>query len=255
MVENKRRGDATRVYMQQHQQQQQQILTEHLTYTPLSFVDDVINAVNTLLYQAVEALEQFLTNGSNAQGDEIALGIHQLETLLENAVDRNFDKFELYVLRNVFAMPQDLEPYFLLQHHHGIAFDKLDGEADMSIKVHDARQKLLATQKLNRVLRAQERSNARLQQVLQMYTERVAYLIKANNLGESMNFFTAQVGSLRKVAALLKQVRAFTPQPNERHVFIEGMVRQGVATLGTAKDSAAAGEDNTKNVDALDQLA
>jgi kinetochore protein Mis12/MTW1 len=41
----------------------------------------------------------------------------QVETLLENAVDRNFDAFELYVLRNVFNVPEEVEGYLRLQHH------------------------------------------------------------------------------------------------------------------------------------------
>ena len=48
---------------------------------------------------------------------ELEFGMAQVETLLENAVDRNFDAFELYVLRNVFNVPEEVEGYLRLQHH------------------------------------------------------------------------------------------------------------------------------------------
>ena len=31
-----------------------------------------------------------------------------IETLLENAVDKYFDKFELFVLKNIFTIPDDV---------------------------------------------------------------------------------------------------------------------------------------------------
>lgn len=41
----------------------------------------------------------------------------QVETLLENSVDRNFDAFELYVLRNVFNFSEEVDGYLRLGHH------------------------------------------------------------------------------------------------------------------------------------------
>ena len=48
---------------------------------------------------------------------EIENGVHQLETLLESLVDKNFDKFEIYVLRNVFSVPEGLEKWIVLKHY------------------------------------------------------------------------------------------------------------------------------------------
>lgn len=41
---------------------QQQLLTEHFGFSPLSFVDDVINSVNNMIYQASMALQEFVEN-------------------------------------------------------------------------------------------------------------------------------------------------------------------------------------------------
>lgn len=48
---------------------------------------------------------------------EIENGVHQLETLLQATVDRNFDKLEIYVLRNVLSVPTDLVAWVRLKHY------------------------------------------------------------------------------------------------------------------------------------------
>src|SRR5277367_3134255 len=119
-----------------------ELMTEHLQYAPLTLIDDVINSANAILYQSMDAFETYLrdtlipsipssTTTSKKAFDldasddpekeglftELEFGMAQVETLLENAVDRNFDAFELYVLRNVFNVPEEVEGYLRLQHH------------------------------------------------------------------------------------------------------------------------------------------
>jgi kinetochore protein Mis12/MTW1 len=120
-----------------------ELMTEHLQYAPLTLIDDVINSANAILYQSMDAFETYLrdtlipsiptstTSSTKKHFDldasqdtekeelvtELEFGMAQVETLLENAVDRNFDAFELYVLRNVFNVPEEVEGYLLLQHH------------------------------------------------------------------------------------------------------------------------------------------
>lgn len=48
---------------------------------------------------------------------EIENGLHQLETLLESTVDKAFDKFEIYVLRNILTVPEDLIHWVRLRHY------------------------------------------------------------------------------------------------------------------------------------------
>ncbi|GAV29738.1 hypothetical protein PMKS-003240 [Pichia membranifaciens] len=40
--------------------------------------------------------------------EDIQTGTATLESLLEHSINRNFDKFEVYALRNVFTLPEDL---------------------------------------------------------------------------------------------------------------------------------------------------
>ena len=122
-------------------------------------MDEIINTVNELVYQAVSAVERGLLDAlpaalgfgrteseslaiegreSNGNGNmaampdtpdqreaaaaaaaavEIENGVHQLETLLQATVDRNFDKLEIYVLRNILSVPADLVAWVRLKHY------------------------------------------------------------------------------------------------------------------------------------------
>lgn len=119
------------------------LLTEHLRYTPLTLLDDIINTVNELVYQAVNNIETALLNvppdqlgftveGKTGQEAEEALeaaarteiesGIVKLESLLNATVDKDFDKLEIYTLRNLLTVSnakedQGLEDWIMLDHY------------------------------------------------------------------------------------------------------------------------------------------
>ena len=97
--------------------------------------------MNTIIYQAIEALENGLLSippkqlgfspdqhstatSADTHGEEdtaaiteLENGVHQLETLLESTVDKSFDKFEIYTLRNILTIPDDLAPWMRLAHY------------------------------------------------------------------------------------------------------------------------------------------
>jgi kinetochore protein Mis12/MTW1 len=120
------------------------LLTEHLRYTPLTLIDDIINNVNELANKAVDAVEGGLlrANASNLgfasraaaenrvpekdeDGNaiypelraEIEEGSHKLETLIEANIDKNFDKFEILALRGILSVPQELVSWMRLTHY------------------------------------------------------------------------------------------------------------------------------------------
>ncbi len=107
-----------------------------------SLIDDIINSVNNLVYQGISSLENGLfstppdklgftsarhdntANTTSEDGSEnpeakqeIEESLHKLETLLESTVDKNFDKFEIYVLRNILSVPEDLAEWIRLSHY------------------------------------------------------------------------------------------------------------------------------------------
>ncbi|KAI9810756.1 MAG: hypothetical protein M1827_006094 [Pycnora praestabilis] len=165
------------------------LLTEHLRYTPLSLVDDIINSINAIVYKAVEAVEKGLlgakpaslgfsqaASDSNASdsipdtdGDgnvlypearqEIETGVHELETLLEATVDKTFDKLEIVLLRSVLKVPEEMSSWIRLGHYENLSFaQQADAPTPESIMLQ--RRKLQETQKLHTALLAESSRNA-----------------------------------------------------------------------------------------------
>ncbi|OTA00404.1 hypothetical protein A9Z42_0088580 [Trichoderma parareesei] len=174
-----------------------ELLTEHFSYPPVSLLDDIINTVNVLADRALDSVERLLLSipphklgfkkPKEQQSDqthtqtqtqtpeeaaklEIENGTHQLETLLNASIDKNFDIFELYVMQNIITVrPQD-QPYMRLSHYRGLEFpDDGDGapghpqqQADdrpSPESITALRRRLQASQKLNAVLEAEHARN------------------------------------------------------------------------------------------------
>ncbi|KAG8528941.1 uncharacterized protein KY384_006630 [Bacidia gigantensis] len=152
------------------------LLTDHFTYTPLSLIDDIINAVNTIVYQALDALEDGLLkvppaqlgfkptptsqtpSAADAAKDEIENGVHQLETLLESTVDKDFDKFELFTLRNSLSVPEDLGGYMRLRHYEDLPLP-LPTNTLTPESITSLHRQVQETKKLNLALKAKHARN------------------------------------------------------------------------------------------------
>ncbi|KAA8568496.1 hypothetical protein EYC84_007526 [Monilinia fructicola] len=142
------------------------LLTEHLTYRPIAVIDDIINSINLLAFRAIDALEKGLlaappasigftpTSTSSAEDvatqcqHEIEYGVYKLETLLNAKIDKNFDKMEIYLLRNVFAVPADVRDWIRLSHYEGLDFSAVDenGGAKKNVKAEDGTEMEIDTE-------------------------------------------------------------------------------------------------------------
>lgn len=189
---------------------QQLLLTEHLGFAPLTLVDEVINAVNHIMYRCTDALEVFLKNRRNSQIQElrnkltddsdimmddaeptnpefkkkvfpledIEKGTAELETLLVSHVDRAFDKFELYTLRNILHIPPDLVSggWLRLKHHEGL--DMLgDGDASADEEIKLLMEKIDLELTLRKVLQLQKAKAVKLVLALKHYRGCVAAIV------------------------------------------------------------------------------
>ncbi|TVY78126.1 Kinetochore-associated protein, partial [Lachnellula suecica] len=157
------------------------LLTEHLTYRPAALIDDIVNSINILAFKAIDAVERGLlaakpsdigfkipSSASPSKVEniherikhEIENGVHQLETLLEAKIDKNFDKLELWALRNVLTVPADVRDWVRLAHHDGLNFEQArDEHAPSAESVTMQRRKLRETQKLHALLVAETARN------------------------------------------------------------------------------------------------
>ncbi|KAI0155077.1 Mis12 protein-domain-containing protein [Hypoxylon sp. FL1284] len=175
-----------------------ELLTEHFGYPPVSLIDDIINSVNILAERALNSVEQGLLNappatlgfkppkasrrgGGGGDGDvapadlarmEVESGTHQLETLLCASIDRNFDKFEIYVLRNILCVrPVDVRHWMRLSHYEGLDFSAAaaanangaDSTNAPSLEsINHLRRKLRESMRLNALLTAERARNDRM---------------------------------------------------------------------------------------------
>jgi kinetochore protein Mis12/MTW1 len=106
------------------------------------FIDDIINTVNAIANATVSSVETFLfsqrpellgfktppgqtrevdedgqTLFTEQEEDELRQGVHKLETLMDNAVDTTFDKFEIFLMRNVLVVKESLVGWCRLGHY------------------------------------------------------------------------------------------------------------------------------------------
>ncbi|KAJ5819076.1 Centromere protein Mis12 [Penicillium riverlandense] len=99
------------------------LLAEHFSYTPLPRVGPDKHPPERLGF--AHASNGSTIPDTDEDGNvvypeaklEIENGLHQLETLLEANVDKAFDKFEIYVLRNILTVPEDLLSSVRLKHY------------------------------------------------------------------------------------------------------------------------------------------
>ncbi|KAI9820551.1 MAG: hypothetical protein M1832_003742 [Thelocarpon impressellum] len=263
------------------------LLTEHLRWTPLSLIDDIINSINELLYRAVGAVETGLLSAPPAtlgfahdsipdtDGDgnelpppaakaEIENGVHALETLLEATVDRNFDKLEIYLLRSVLAIPDDVAPWLRLGHHAGLDFAPAE-DAPTQESIDLQRRRLRQTEALHAALLRESAQNdaliAKLRAILPSATTSssdasatspFSFLASSADLSTTSSFASSQLPALRALLAtltpFLSSPPSSAPQTDARSArvdYAESRVRRHLeGSRGLALDAAGAPLDD-----------
>ncbi|KAJ1897889.1 hypothetical protein LPJ66_003095 [Kickxella alabastrina] len=152
----------------------QSLIVEHFGFLPISFIDEIINAANDTVYRATDGLSKFVEK-EQGTSEATSQAVNKAETLLEHAVDKNFDKFELYTLRNLFNIPSGLEDYVEMPHRRVELLGEeavgagAEGEAELDARLERVRrqletQNLLKTRLRHDLVKA-ERSVRRLRAV------------------------------------------------------------------------------------------
>eukprot|EP00730_Choanoeca_flexa_P013470 TRINITY_DN5356_c0_g3_i1.p1 TRINITY_DN5356_c0_g3~~TRINITY_DN5356_c0_g3_i1.p1 ORF type:complete len:244 (+),score=57.84 TRINITY_DN5356_c0_g3_i1:25-732(+) len=83
--------------------------TQYLGFHPINIVDLVINAINDYVVEGAQSARKYLLEQEDSpfKDDDAAVTetISVILSFIQDAVDKYFDKFELYCFRNVFAVP------------------------------------------------------------------------------------------------------------------------------------------------------
>ncbi|KZP11929.1 Mis12-domain-containing protein [Athelia psychrophila] len=163
------------------------LLPEVLGFSPQLLLDDVINSANSAVTASVDGMEMFLLRwadgrakeGKGKSEDDITQDIEQglvaFQTLLESHVDIAFDFFELWSLRNIFAVPADLP--VVVPHHQGLDLEAPpEKEAELIAEIDDLRRKIDNQQRLKRLyIRAARKSRLQLKHS-QSQLEKIMFL-------------------------------------------------------------------------------
>lgn len=193
------------------------LLTEHLGYPPISIVDDIINAVNEIMYKCTNAMEKYLMErsiiGERDFSDEIKVGTAKLESLLENSVDKNFDKLELYVLRNILSVPSNLleENKFRLVHHENLVLTDEVTRVHTDFNIEEKLKELDNQYQLNILLSDRIHTTKKLLKEVIQFKKRVLDLLRCDDaltvqLKELWNDLKPLDGAIKLVTTRLRQV-------------------------------------------------
>jgi kinetochore protein Mis12/MTW1 len=134
-----------------------------------------------------------------------------LETILEDAVDRNFDKFEIYVFRNLLAVPRDLlsEGWIRLKHHRGIDFTKHDKEEQpLDEQIAQLEELLLVETQANAHYKSRLQRIDQYLESIEQYKSQVKFLLPESN--ESLRSLEGGLGDI--VAPLVGQTSELVQQ-------------------------------------------
>lgn len=122
-----------------------------ITRLPQLLLDDIINVANNSVTQTVHGMEVFLTrwpeNRAETAGDgwdgnqDIEQGLVAFQTLLESHTDIAFNFFELWSVRNIFAIPADLP--VVAPHQKGLDLDPPpEEEQELVAEIAELRRKI-----------------------------------------------------------------------------------------------------------------
>lgn len=92
-----------------------ELLSDALGFTPKYFISVIVNAVNEIANGCVDSLEKFLMNLHRKDNQryplaDIKSGMSKFELLLFTTIDKYCELFELYMYRNIFLIPELLQP-------------------------------------------------------------------------------------------------------------------------------------------------
>lgn len=200
------------------------IITEHLGYPPISLLDDIINSVNDLMYKCTNAMEKYLNKKISQQQqqqnesavtqrlilptNEIEIGMAQLESLLEHSVDKNFDKFELYVLRNILNIPDQLTAnnLFRLEHQLDLLIVSDSQAEESKLQIRDKLFQLEYEMTRNTILLQYRDKLLSLSKDISSFKEQINKFVTSNAQGQLYQVLRPIDESMKLLTTQLKQL-------------------------------------------------
>lgn len=127
---------------------QQTLLPDILGFSPQLVVDDLLDIGYDAIGKATEALEAYLhehwlPGKSNEEHDQADAGLVAFQTLLQSHLDKAFDAFEMWSLKNVFALPDPTQVPLVLPHQKGLNLAVTEQEENtLNNEIDELRRKI-----------------------------------------------------------------------------------------------------------------
>jgi hypothetical protein len=210
---------------QTNAEKEKALLTELMGFTPMALMDDIINTVNEVTFQAVNAVEVGINRAApeelgfrldekeaaklrtaearqealqQKKQDEADNGVVALESLLNATIDKTFDKFEIYSLRNILTVGDEKDPdlvdYVTLDHYKNLDFAAATN-APTEAEVEAQRRRLEETTKLNISLKAKEAEQEEVLKQVKEVQEKLRFL-KSGASPEDVQYLKNQISTL-----------------------------------------------------------
>lgn len=214
--------------------------TEFFGFHPMKLVDSIVNTVNDHACNAVDELEIFLRNDKSVMEttensrEKVKKAADLVLEKWQSGIDEFMDKLEVYVMRNIFAVPNDIvllsreNPLFVADPVPAESVSALDNE-------------LIS---LWKSLKSQVALRHRLAQHEATWDRRLSVISNSTDLVQMLQQFSAIVSGHRDVAF----DRKIEENVSQAEVLI-AMHNADVVTMGTraenAKMSIADNDNNT----------
>ncbi|WWD19491.1 hypothetical protein CI109_103952 [Kwoniella shandongensis] len=146
------------------EEERAKLVHELVGFNPNKLCSDIAEVARNEIYTTVAGIEEWLRPRIKTKNDEneVNIGLHALETLLESHVDKAFDKFTAWVLRNAFEFSPELE--VVLPWHKGLDFARGEyvasqprGQDGLDLNIDELRTKVEQARLLSQKLELAEK--------------------------------------------------------------------------------------------------
>jgi len=221
-----------------------ELWVEALRTPPLAFIDDIINAINDKMYNMLSALQQGfekLLPDPNIVAEKMV----QIDVLLESAVDRNYDVFELYALRNIFGfLPKDPVPPL---HYEGFDLLQTFDIDELENELKSEREKLIGAEYFSyKALLFRNNTSKINEEIDRLNTEvnNLSNIMKDDSRVPSTSELSVSLVKFQEIMSKYKETLAVfkdpvTTRPTQRDMFLKMSILNHISKLMSEYDPSS----------------
>uniref|UniRef100_A0A7S4UHQ4 Protein MIS12 homolog n=1 Tax=Paramoeba aestuarina TaxID=180227 RepID=A0A7S4UHQ4_9EUKA len=188
--------------------------TKYFGVNPVHFTEEFIDQSLDTSCDLVDALQQHLVERLDESGDEeqIVQCANRVMEVMESGLKKNLDKWELYVLRNILNVPDNIDKLVKEDEERKQSPELLSSlDADemyaLDNEIEELRKKVAAARYVNSLLASQSKKGKELkteQQKLTQCADNMKFDLEFNN-----NELTPMMNDLMEKATVIHQVLSY----------------------------------------------